>query len=518
MNQPQNSATGGVVIVQNLRAGYTSPLAVFSARSAIIIDGLDFTFMPGTIHGIVGKNGSGKSTLLKAVIDEKARLGGKVLCGAKTLSHADVAFVPQASAATLSPWLTVAEEAALPLRARGVPESEWRAIVKERMDRLGLNLPLERRINALSGGQRVATALLRAACIPQPRLWVLDEPTEGLDAPTRSLVLNVIRTIAETEAIPVLLTSHRLQDLVLVGARMLAIPSSPFSSLQPVQVPQLQTKEDAGTDTIDANGDALSMASIEDAAVSPWAFVRQLLLGCLGILAGVFGWWLCAILISNPSLLPTPQSVGRELIYVVADAELRSDLWATLRRIGIAWICGNLLAIPLGLVCGYERRVFQMLSPWLTLLRSVPIFALLGVAAGLFANMPEVQRLVLITLTVGALSLQTVAAASALVARARMDIARILGASWFFRLVRILPYEARASIFAALETSLPLATVLCFVIELFLIPQAGLGRHLYAHFYDRDLSKLFAFILIPAILSVPVIAVVRGIARRNRFE
>jgi ABC-type nitrate/sulfonate/bicarbonate transport system permease component len=237
-----------------------------------------------------------------------------------------------------------------------------------------------------------------------------------------------------------------------------------------------------------------------------------------GIVAGVGTWWLLSLLVGNPGLLPSPFGVGSAMIKMLTDAVLLTHTAATLARALLGWVLANIIAIPIGILVGYHRNLFRMISPWLSLSRCIPVFVLVGVAVGLFPGYSDVQREFLIWLTLFLTSLQAVSLASALAPRRRMELARIFGASRWYILRRILPFESISGIFTALEITLPLSIVVTFVVETFLIPQVGLGLYVFNHMTDVDLSLLFAHILWPAIVAALGLWCIRMLSQGYRYE
>src|SRR5205085_5914381 len=101
------------------------------------------------------------------------------------------------------------------------------------------------------------------------------------------------------------------------------------------------------------------------------------------------------------------------------------------------WLGANAVAIAAGILIGYSSRVFGLVSVWLSLARCLPIFALVGVARGLFPGFEALQIGFLIWLTLFVVALQAVSVAAALAPRRRIETARIFGASSWFVLTRI---------------------------------------------------------------------------------
>lgn len=501
--------------VKQLRAGYTIATKLLPAGRRVIVDGLSFEVRPGEIAGILGANGSAKSTILKAIVDSRSRFGGEVLVDGASLTPGQIAYVPQTPAGTLSPWLDVRSEIALPRRTQFIPRNEWKAAVDELTEELRIGLPLDRRVEWLSGGQRVKVALLRALAVPDRRIFVLDEPFEGLDASTRSTVIQLIRSEVE-RGIPVVITSHRAEDLHALGARMLTIVGAPVTEL--VEEPSSPHVRAASTAQVGQRDDMLSTAPVTPDAGQAQRRTTAVLFGTLGFFCGAAAWAVISAIVDNPGLVPSPLSVLREMIRLPFSSSLAPHFVSTMLRAIAGWTVANLAAVPVGILLGYDIRCFQAVAPWLSIGRALPIFVLVAPAAGVFPRLPEAQRGSLIFLTLFVISLQVVSASAALAPRRRLNIARVFGASHWFRLSRIMPFEAIGGIFAALEITLPLSVIVTLVLETFLIPKSGLGLYVFNHLNDADSSLLFAHILWPAVIVAIALAIVRSLSRSFRYD
>jgi ABC-type multidrug transport system ATPase subunit/ABC-type nitrate/sulfonate/bicarbonate transport system permease component len=502
--------------IQGLCAGYKGMRLLTSHVTHVIINNLNFEFRAGYIYGILGPNASGKSTLLRAIVDPKSRFSGEVFSNGQLLTSRQVGYMPQSSASTLSPWQMGVTEAALHLRANGERKDAWKSYVTNLASKLGFGVPLDRKVGSLSGGQRVKVALLRSLAVSDLRVFVADEPFEGLDTESRKMLAIQIRAVAE-QGIPVIITSHRSDDLAMLGAHLLKLDGSPVNALTEI-TPSSQSVEIKTTDHFQEPADAYSNAAKAETPVGLRSIWMTIALGVLGVFLGVILWSLLAVIVNNKGLLPAPWNVFRQMLYLLFSAELRPHFSATILRAFSAWLLANLMAIPLGVLLGYDIRVFRALAPWLSIGRTMPIFALVAPAAGLFPMLPEIQREFLIWLTLFLISLQAISATAALAPRRRVDVARIFGASRWFILTRVMFFESIAGIFAALEVTLPLSIVLAFVIETFLIPDKGLGIYLFNHLNDPDMSLFFAHLLVPAILGALGLSTIRFFARNYRYD
>ena len=161
--------------IRDLEAGY---------GETQVIHGLDLSVRAGRVLAVLGRNGAGKSTTLKAVMG-LIRIGrgsitfdGAPLGGRKPFAIAGlgIAYVPETR--DIFPSLTVRENLEIAARGSGGRRSGWTIervleFFPRLKDRLGNGG------NQLSGGEQQMLAIGRAL-VMNPRLMLLDEPTEGL--------------------------------------------------------------------------------------------------------------------------------------------------------------------------------------------------------------------------------------------------------------------------------------------------------------------------------------------------
>lgn len=160
---------------------------------------------------LLGRNGVGKSTLARCIIGLEPLSGGTVefadqditRMGVEQRVRLGIGYVPQGR--EIFPRLTVAENLLLPLTERGggeIPEliHELFPVLHQMRGRLG---------GDLSGGQQQQLAIGRALVL-EPRLLVLDEPTEGIQPNVVGDIARAIRLLNERHGITVLLIEQKL--------------------------------------------------------------------------------------------------------------------------------------------------------------------------------------------------------------------------------------------------------------------------------------------------------------------
>lgn len=156
---------------------------------------------------IVGENGSGKSTLLRLLAGlfepdaGQIAIDGHALRGGGVLARRHLAYVPDASDPL--PDLTLREFLALvaALKGAALPDAALHA-------RLHVDGLLDQRLGSLSFGQRKRACLL-AAHIGDPWLWLLDEPTNGIDPEGVQLILALLSERAQSRRATLLATNDQ---------------------------------------------------------------------------------------------------------------------------------------------------------------------------------------------------------------------------------------------------------------------------------------------------------------------
>jgi len=184
---------------------------------------MQFQVDEGEVVALLGPNGAGKTTLLRAVAG-LAPMTGRVTLDSKVLedSAADI-YVPTEERSMgfvfqeylLFPHLSVLENVAFGLRARGVNRAEATRRAAEWIERVGLRHQGSRHPTELSGGERQRVALARALA-PGPRVLLLDEPLAALDATTRVAIRRDLKAhLASFRGVRLVVTHDPLEAAVL---------------------------------------------------------------------------------------------------------------------------------------------------------------------------------------------------------------------------------------------------------------------------------------------------------------
>ena len=181
-----------------------------------LLAGVDLEVAAGTWVAIVGESGSGKSTLLNLVAGLDRPDRGEVLLDGRALDYGNddalalwrrrhVGFVFQAF--HLLPYLSVAENVALPLALLGIAPGERQSRAAEGLASVGLAGFGDRRPATLSGGEMQRAAIARAL-VHQPQLVLADEPTGNLDAANAAGVLDCLAGAVKQANAAALMVTH----------------------------------------------------------------------------------------------------------------------------------------------------------------------------------------------------------------------------------------------------------------------------------------------------------------------
>ncbi len=199
-----------VLQVENLHKAYGDRPAV---------QGVSFQMAPGTIYGLLGPNGAGKTTTIRCISTLLRPDRGRVVVAGETEPRAirrRLGYVAQEVA--LDKVLTGRELLALQGAMYHLPPAQIRARTEAVLALLELKEYGDRRTGTYSGGLKKRLDLA-AGLLHEPEVLVLDEPTVGLDLPSRSAIWEFLRQLRQ-RGTAILLTSHYLEEIDALSDRV----------------------------------------------------------------------------------------------------------------------------------------------------------------------------------------------------------------------------------------------------------------------------------------------------------
>ncbi len=208
--------------------------------------GIELTTREGEFLTIVGPSGCGKTTLMRLIAGLETPTSGEVLLDGKIITPLpprarNIAMVFQSYA--LYPHMSVAENIAFPLKARGAPKAERERLIHWAAGILGIEALLHRRPARLSGGEKQKVALARAI-VRKPALFIFDEPLSSLDAQVRAVARTELRQLHERTGVTTVYVTHDQVEAVGLGDRVAVMQAG---TLRQIGSPQELYNEPANT-------------------------------------------------------------------------------------------------------------------------------------------------------------------------------------------------------------------------------------------------------------------------------
>jgi tungstate transport system ATP-binding protein len=199
---------------------------------------LDISFLDievGKIYALLGPNGAGKTTLLNILAFLDVPSSGDVSFRSQPVRYTQAALqelrkkVVMVDQHPIMFTTSVYKNVEFGLKIRGVPKNERERIVEESLDLVGMRPFASAPAHRLSGGETQRVALARALAL-SPEVFLCDEPTSGIDAENREVVIDILRQINREKQISLIITTHDRSQastltrriLVLEGGRLTA--------------------------------------------------------------------------------------------------------------------------------------------------------------------------------------------------------------------------------------------------------------------------------------------------------
>ena len=200
--------------------------------SNTVHDGVSMEIMRGEVVAVIGGSGTGKSVLLKEIIGLLRPASGQIeLFGENVLSATEAQlqslrqrFGMLFQDGALFSSLNVQQNVATPLLEHShLPKSVCLQLARLKLSMVGLpNTVSTQMPSELSGGMRKRAALARALAL-DPELLCLDEPTSGLDPISARAFDLLIRTLADSLGLTILLITHDVNTLLSIIDRVIVL-------------------------------------------------------------------------------------------------------------------------------------------------------------------------------------------------------------------------------------------------------------------------------------------------------
>ncbi len=186
----------------------------YGAKKAL--DGVSLSIRRGRFTAILGPNGAGKSTLFSLLCGLIASRSGRIRVLGIDMTETPRAALMQMGIVfqqqTLDLDLSVAQNMAYFGALRGLTARECKRRASAFLERMGLEGREHEKARALNGGHRRRLEIARAL-LCEPSLLLLDEPTVGLDVPSRSALVEHVHELCVESRLTVLWATHLVDEI-----------------------------------------------------------------------------------------------------------------------------------------------------------------------------------------------------------------------------------------------------------------------------------------------------------------
>lgn len=197
-------------------------VSVRFGKGAPALDGVSVQVGKGKITGLIGPSGAGKTTLMRSIVGRQHVDDGRITVYGQPAGSSGLRDVVSYKTQEVSAYndLTVAQNLRYFAAMMNVPRKQVKAEVDRLIGLTGLSAQAKQLAGSLSGGQKQRVSLA-IALLGEPKLFVLDEPTVGLDPILRNELWGLFRQLTEQGA-TLLISSHvmdeasRCDDLILI--------------------------------------------------------------------------------------------------------------------------------------------------------------------------------------------------------------------------------------------------------------------------------------------------------------
>ncbi len=188
------------------------------------VNDLSFTVEEGDVYGFLGQNGAGKSTSMRMMLTLITPTSGSIKIFGKELQPNRNEILKQVGAIIERPdlykYLSAYDNLELFARLSGIKPTK--AQLMEQLDKVGIAHRAKSKTKTFSQGmkQRLGIAI---ALIHNPRLVILDEPTNGLDPQGIAEMRNIIISLSKDHGKTVIVSSHLLNEIEQVATKILIV-------------------------------------------------------------------------------------------------------------------------------------------------------------------------------------------------------------------------------------------------------------------------------------------------------
>ena len=223
-------------------------------RSFTAVENINLSVHVGEFVAVRGPSGCGKSTLLRMITGLIAPTQGSIYYRNQPVRGVNPYSTMVFQSFALYPWLTVLDNVALALEARGVPRDQREEKAIHLIDMVGLDGFERAYPRELSGGMRQKVGIARALAI-EPELLCLDEPFSALDVLSAEALRGEVMELWQGGKLPIkaiLMVSHNIEEAISMADRVVVMGKEPghIAAEYVVNIPHPRNRKTPGFESL----------------------------------------------------------------------------------------------------------------------------------------------------------------------------------------------------------------------------------------------------------------------------
>ena len=216
----------------------------FGYTSEYILKNISFSVNEGNFVSIIGSNGAGKSTILKLILGELNQNKGEIKIFGENIKKFNrwnnIGYLEQNAYYKIlnfpaTVYETVMSNMFFDIGLFKFPNKNHRAKVIESLKLLGMEKYSNRTISKLSGGQ-IQRVFLARTLVANPKILILDEPTNGVDRETVDIIYNILSDLNKNKKISIIMVTHDIDMVSKISSKIFCFEEGNLMELDKEQL------------------------------------------------------------------------------------------------------------------------------------------------------------------------------------------------------------------------------------------------------------------------------------------
>lgn len=216
----------------------------FGYTSEYILKNISFSVNEGDFVSIIGSNGAGKSTILKLILGELNQNKGEIKIFGENIKKFNrwngIGYLEQNAYYKIlnfpaTVYETVMSNLFCDIGLFKFPNKNHRAKVIKSLELLGMEKYSNRTISKLSGGQ-IQRVFLSRTLVANPKILILDEPTNGVDRETVDIIYNILSDLNKSKNISIIMVTHDIDMVSKISSKIFCFEEGNLMELDKEQL------------------------------------------------------------------------------------------------------------------------------------------------------------------------------------------------------------------------------------------------------------------------------------------